>query len=182
MACDNDLDIDTCCCVLAVFGYPADECEELMTGEGPNPLAEPDASNLVKLTDLMLDSPFGMIVDWRGDPVGGFIEPLCKIAAGCGVAIEAEYDEDDLDAVTLIVQAGGKTHRVVGRTGPAEVALPALAELGRGVEQASGGRVVTRVAAIYQPSDTWGYVALSPEQWRTVQEAVGAGFGRLFVE
>jgi hypothetical protein len=169
--------------VLAVLGYPAERCRQLMEGKSPNPLAEPDAGNLVKLTDLILASPFGTSVDWRGDPIYEFIDPLIKIAAGYGVTIKAEYDfEKDLDGVTLIVRVGRKKQKVVGRTGPAEVALPSLAELGRGVEEASGGRIVTRVAAIYEPSDTWGYVMLSSEQWDEVREAVGGAFGRLFVE
>ena len=182
MASDRDLDIETCCRVLAVFDYPVDECQALMEEEIPNPLAEPDASNIEKLTDLILHSPYGMVVDWRGDPTEDFIEPLIEIAARCGVSIEAEFDDEDLDAVILIVGDGDETHRVAGRTGPAEVALSSLAELGRAVERASGGRVVTRVVAMYEPSDTWGYVAMSPSQWRQIREAVGGAFGRLFVE
>jgi hypothetical protein len=167
--------------VLAAFGYPAEACQHLLTKGGSNPLAGSDASNLQKLSDLILDTPYGMIQDWRGDPMAGFLTPLARIAATFGVKIEAEYDEEDLDAVTLKVRAKGRPRSVRGRTGPAEVALRSLYELAKRVEKASGGRLVTRVVRIYEPSDTWGYVTLSPERWRVVQEAAGEAFEKVFV-
>jgi hypothetical protein len=167
--------------VLAAFGYPADECEQLLTKGGSNPIAESDACNLQKLSDLILDTPFGMIHDWRGDPTAAFLTPLARIAATFGVKVEAKYDEEDLDAVTLKVRAKGRPRSVRGRTGPAEVALPSLYELAKRVEKAAGGRLVTRVVRIYEPSDTWGYVTLSPERWRVIQEAAGEAFEKIFV-
>jgi hypothetical protein len=167
--------------VLAAFGYPADECRQLLAKGVSNPLADSDASNLQKLSDLILDTPYGTSQDWRGDPTSEFLTPLARIAASFGIKIEVEYDDEDLDAVTLKVRATGRPRSVHGRMGPAEVALPSLYELARRVEKASGGRLVTRVVRIYEPSDTWGYVMLSPERWRKVEEAAGGAFEKIFV-
>jgi hypothetical protein len=86
-----------------------------------------------------------------------------------------------VDGVALSVRVDGKTRRVRGRSGPAEVALPEAVYLTRRVERASSGRLVTRVTTIYEPSDTWGYVMLSPERWRVVDEAAGGWLPRIFV-
>lgn len=170
-----------CCQVLAAFGYPAADCEKLLDKGGWNPCAEPDASNLQKLSDLILETPYGMSMDWCGDPTDDFLAPLTRIAAEFDVRIEVKHDEADLDAVTLSVETEGNWRQVNGTIGPAEVVLTSLAELGQDVEEASGGRLVTRVVRIYEPSDTWGYVALSPERWQAVAEAAGEAFGKIFL-
>ena len=136
----EDLNLSVCNRVLIAFSYPSKECRQLMRESGINPLAEPDASNLQKLSDLILDTPYGIIQDWRGDPTDGFLTPLIRIAAGFDVQIKAEYHDEDLDAVTLIVLAGRQLRRIQGRTGPAEVALSSLYELAKRVEKASFGR------------------------------------------
>jgi hypothetical protein len=180
----EDLDPAVCCRVLAAFGYPDKDCERALAVGGSNPLADPDASNLQKLTDLILDTPYGMSMDWRGDPTDpeyGFLACLARIAATFGVQIEAEFDEEDVDAVMLKERIGKRTRRVRGRTGPAGVALSSLYELAKRVEGASGGRLITRVVRIYEPSDTWGYVTLSPERWRAVEEAAGEAFTKIFM-
>jgi hypothetical protein len=62
------------------------------------------------------------------------------------------------------------------------VALESLYRLAKEVEKASGGRVVPRVIRIYQPSDTWGYVLLSPQWWSAVKEAAPEAFEKVFME
>jgi hypothetical protein len=177
----EDLDPAVCCRVLAAFGYPVADCSQLLARGGKNALAGPVASHLQKLSDLILDTPHGMILDWHGDPVDGFLVPLARIAVGNGVQIEWEYDETDLNAVRLGVRSAGRWRRVLGKIGPAEVVLTSLYELAKRVEKASGGRLVTRVIRIYQPSDTWGYVTLAPEGWQTVEEAAGEAFAKIFM-
>jgi hypothetical protein len=176
-----DLPSDVCCRVLAAFGYPADRCPDILTKGGKNTAGKPDASNEQKLTDLILETRYGVVRDWRGDPDSEFLNPLVKIAALFGVQIKWKYIEDDVDGVALSVSVDGKTRRIKGRSGPASVALPEAVYLARRVERASGGRLVTRVATIYECSDTWGYVMLSPERWRTVDEAAGEWLPRIFV-
>jgi hypothetical protein len=177
----DDVPPVVCCRVLAAFGYPAEECEGLLAKGGWNPCAKPDASNLQKLSDLILETPYGMSLDWHGYPEEGFLTPLIRIAAEFGVRIEVKHDEVDLDSVTLSVESDGHWREVAGTIGPAEEVLPALAELGKDVEEASGGRLVTRVVRIYEPSDTWGYVALSAERWQAVKDAAGKAFARIFI-
>ncbi|MBL8799054.1 MAG: hypothetical protein JNM56_34530 [Planctomycetia bacterium] len=170
-----------CCRVLAAFGYLATDCKRLLEKGGWNPCAKPDASNLQKLSDLILETPYGMSMDWRGDPTDSFLKPLARIAAEFDVRIEVKQDEVDLDAVMLWVETDGHWRQVAGTIGPADEVLTSLAELGQDVEEASGGLLVTRVVRIYEPSDTWGYVTLSPERWRTVKKAAGKHFEKLFL-
>ncbi len=180
----EDLDADVCCRILAAFGHPAKDCPRLLEAGTDNTRGDPDATNLQKLSDLILETEWGLAVDWRGEALDedyGFVPWLVRIAAGCGVGIEMELDDDDLDAVVLKVRVGKRTRRVEGITGPAEVSLPSLAELAAGVAKASGGRVVTRVVRIYEPSDTWGYVALCQERWRAVEKAAGDAFAKVFI-
>jgi hypothetical protein len=84
-----DLPSDVCCRVLAAFGYPTENCPDILAKGGMNTADDPEASNEQKLTDLILETDYGMILDWRGDPESQLLNPVVKIGALFGVQIRA---------------------------------------------------------------------------------------------
>jgi hypothetical protein len=167
-----ELRVSLCRCVLAEFGYSPRQCERLLVEGTPEDM-------LQKTSDVILDSHFGLSMDWRGELEEEFLEPLAEIAEHLGVKFEYDTDEDDADQADVTITVGGKsrTTRVCYRPNK-----DSLDDVAKAIQKASGDRLIFRALHIYRDSDTYCYAVLSPARWSSVKVAAGSAFGSIFAE
>jgi hypothetical protein len=128
-----------------------------------------------RLTDLILESPYGITVDWRGE-LAELLEPLADgIAGECGVEIEVNFIDEDSANVTVIVDDNARQITLQYR--PNEDDLRDSARL---LQQASAGHCEFHELRESADSDTYCWAILSPERWARVRSHLGESFGEVF--
>lgn len=161
------IDASTCWAILVEFGYSHEDSQQLISGDSEE--------NLGQLSDLILDSPYGFGMDWRGQ-IKEVIEPLCEVAPDLGVSLD--YFPDDEDTIRLTIGCGDAPVELILKYEPNN---DSMHDVVRKINKAAKGRFQIVSLAYYHFSDCYAYAVLSAERCNAVKRAADKWFGQVFV-
>jgi hypothetical protein len=140
--------------------------------------AEPHEDRLWDFASAVLDSPFGLATDWRGDHIDA-LRYLAESLERIGVTLEADYEDDRmLIFVQDTSEEGADPGTRYGRAFANEW------EDFHGVifalERCLPQRVGIYCLVPLDDCDTYGHAVLPTEQWQRLRRLLGPTFDELF--
>lgn len=159
---------DFCRTLWKEFDCTSAQCRSALNGRD-----DVDAESLI---DLILNSKFGLVADWR-EMLSEFLDVIASIAETFDVSLEFESDDDETATATLtaaefespqvalkyVPNDDGTMHDVVGT-----------------LQAASENRLIFLSLKATLDSDSYCYVLLSPEKFDAVRAACGKRFDEIF--
>ena len=153
--------------LLATFGFtkPTPEYERRL---------RPDGFRLADFNDVLFDSRFVFIMDWRG-VLDEFVEQVLPALAELGYELSYEPDDEDGVSGTLITPDDRIAPiRYVPSEGTDFTAVM------RAFQRLAPDHVEFRQVPGNEESDTWIYAALSREEWAALEVIEPVGIKHFF--
>ncbi|MBX7220251.1 MAG: hypothetical protein K1Y36_09930 [Blastocatellia bacterium] len=141
---------------------------------------------LQALTNRILESPSGILVDWRAT-IDEAIEAVSLAVRHYGVEITAyplpDVVRTDWSFLDVTVKSAGVTESLKVRFSPKEAfsSKGSLDGVLRQIEVAARHQIRFFALTLQVGSDSFGYAVLKPEQWKQVQELLGKEFDEVFL-